>query len=111
MKRHMRVRSSSSAEIDRHVHREFPAWFTNQVINDPRRGDFNPDFVALATGPCEWARRFTAYNVNGFKFRTMARDNRHATQNLGFLVCTVRGAIATIGMIMFSMGESPIMED
>ena len=83
MKRHLRVQSSSSAEIDRHVHREFPAWFTNRVVNDPRRGDFNPDFVALATGPREWARRFTAYNVNGFKFRTMARDNRHATQNSG----------------------------
>ena len=38
---------------------------------------------SLAKGPIYEARRFSAYNVNGFKFRTLDRDNNLKTQNNG----------------------------
>jgi hypothetical protein len=39
--------------------------------------------ISLAQGPFDKVRRFTAYNVNGFKFRTLARDTLLKTQNSG----------------------------
>ncbi|KAK2363440.1 hypothetical protein QL285_088428 [Trifolium repens] len=39
--------------------------------------------ISLAQGPLNQARRFNAYNVNGFKFRTLARDKLLKTQNSG----------------------------
>ena len=48
--------------------------------------DHNPhsaEFRALAIGPLDHAQRFTAYNVNGFKFCTVSRDQGLLTQNSG----------------------------
>nr|KYP59372.1 hypothetical protein KK1_014806 [Cajanus cajan] len=39
----------------------------------------------LAMGPIDCAKRFSAYNVNGFKFRTLERDEGLKTQNRGIL--------------------------
>lgn len=39
--------------------------------------------ILLARGPINKAKRFTAYNVNGYKFRTLERDERLKTQNSG----------------------------
>src|ERR1044072_4173584 len=39
--------------------------------------------LCLAEGPDKQATRFTAYNVNGYKFRTLARDRSLKTQNSG----------------------------
>lgn len=39
--------------------------------------------VSLAQGPFNQARRFTAFNVNGYKFRTLERDKFLKTQNSG----------------------------
>lgn len=39
--------------------------------------------LSLAEGPDKQATRFTAYNVNGYKFRTLARDRSLKTQNSG----------------------------
>jgi len=38
---------------------------------------------ALAQGPFQQAKRFTAYNVNGYKFRTLKREQGMKTQNSG----------------------------
>jgi len=38
---------------------------------------------ALAQGPLQQAKRFTAYNVNGYKFRTLQREQGMKTQNSG----------------------------
>lgn len=70
-------------EVDRRVHREFPDWFQRRIINDNLRDSYSPDLVSLAVGPREWATRFTRYNVNGFKFRTLSRDHGHCTQHSG----------------------------
>ena len=39
--------------------------------------------VTLAQGPINQAKRYTTYNVNGFKFRTLERENGLNTQNSG----------------------------
>lgn len=41
------------------------------------------EMMNLATGPVRHAMRYTAYNVNGFHFRTVARDAGCNTQNSG----------------------------
>ncbi|KAM3376457.1 hypothetical protein P3S68_015172 [Capsicum galapagoense] len=41
----------------------------------------------LAQGPARDARRFSVYNINGFKFRTFSREQGLKTHNSGvFLV-------------------------
>nr|KYP46553.1 hypothetical protein KK1_031844 [Cajanus cajan] len=41
------------------------------------------DLKFLAMGPIDCAKRYSAYNVNGFKFRTLERDQGLKTQNSG----------------------------
>jgi len=41
------------------------------------------DLKFLARGPLENANRFTAYNINGFKFWTLTQDEGLRTQNSG----------------------------
>ena len=36
--------------------------------------EMSEDIKFLARGPLIQARRFSAYNVNGFKFRTISRE-------------------------------------
>ncbi|MED6165105.1 hypothetical protein PIB30_096438 [Stylosanthes scabra] len=40
----------------------------------------------LASGPMIQVRRFVAYNVNGYKFRTIAKEERMKMQNNGVYV-------------------------
>lgn len=75
------IQSHSSMELDNKVHREFVKWFGHRIINDNL--DHGADLRALALGPIEFATRFTAYNVNGFKFCTVSRDASLKTQNSG----------------------------
>ncbi|CAN0925135.1 hypothetical protein LINGRAHAP2_LOCUS34588, partial [Linum grandiflorum] len=39
--------------------------------------------MTLARGPKVRARRYTSYDVNGYRFRTVARDRGLKTQNSG----------------------------
>ena len=66
--------------IDTMVHRGFADWFTKIIRNEPNPP---PSLVNLAAGPFEYAQRYSAYNVNGFHFRTVARDGSRLTQNSG----------------------------
>nr|XP_027186794.1 uncharacterized protein LOC113784735 [Cicer arietinum] len=81
----MRSGARSTSEVDKKVHREFPHWFRNRICNnlDNISGSDKNVLVSLAQGPSDKVRRFTAFNVNGFKFRTLARDNLLKTQNSG----------------------------
>ena len=47
---------------------------------------YSDDIKLLAQGPFQQARRWTAYNVNGYKFRTTAREQGLKTQNNGVFV-------------------------
>ncbi|KAK7260419.1 hypothetical protein RIF29_26445 [Crotalaria pallida] len=75
-----------NTKVDKKVHRGFVHWFANRIannLNDIRGSNDEDVLISLAQGPFDQARRFTAYNVNGFKFRTLERDESLETQNSG----------------------------
>jgi len=44
---------------------------------------YSDDIRALAQCPLQQAKRFTTYNINGYKFLTMQREQGMKTQNSG----------------------------
>ena len=67
--------------MDKMVHREFADWFRKTTLNNPNT---TPELINLALGPLDHALRYTAYNVKGFRFKTVARDGGSVTtQNSG----------------------------
>ncbi|XP_057748109.1 uncharacterized protein LOC130967309 [Arachis stenosperma] len=74
----------NEAHIDKVIHREFAQWFKHEI---PLGSAFHSrELQWLACGPNIQARRFKAYNVNGFKFRTLSREEGMRTQNSGVCV-------------------------
>ncbi|KAK6789580.1 hypothetical protein RDI58_013380 [Solanum bulbocastanum] len=53
------------------------------------------DIKFLAQGPAQDARRFSAYNINGFKFRTLSREQGSKTQNVGVFLISDTSCIAS----------------
>ncbi|WVZ23715.1 hypothetical protein V8G54_002259 [Vigna mungo] len=53
------------------------------------------DLKFLARGPLGNARRFTAYNINGFKFRTLTRDEGLRTQNSGVFLTSNAACVSS----------------
>ncbi|KAK2444095.1 hypothetical protein QL285_015148 [Trifolium repens] len=53
------------------------------------------DMKFLARGPLDNARRFTAYNVNGFKFRTLALEEGLRTQNSGVFLTSNTSCVSS----------------
>ena len=47
------------------------------------------DLKQLAQGPLPNARKFSAFNINGYKFRTLARENGLKTQNFGIFMTSM----------------------
>nr|KYP39706.1 hypothetical protein KK1_038992 [Cajanus cajan] len=82
LRRQLRRNTRSSSEIDKRVHREFVEWFSRRIRNDSN-GSYSNDLKFLAMGPITCAKRYTAYNINGLKFRTLERDQGLKTQNNG----------------------------
>ncbi|KAL4306730.1 hypothetical protein AHAS_Ahas16G0207500 [Arachis hypogaea] len=80
-KRQLRSRTRSQSHIDNVVHREFPEWFNREVPLGSIR--HSSELQWLACGPNVQASRFTAYNVNGFRFRILSREEGLKTQNSG----------------------------
>ncbi|XP_025647406.1 uncharacterized protein [Arachis hypogaea] len=80
-KRQLRSRTRSQSHIDSVVHREFFEWFKREVPLGSIR--HSSELQWLACGPNVQASRFTAYNVNGFRFRTLSREEGLKTQNSG----------------------------
>lgn len=54
-----------------------------QMLDNEVQNSVSEDMKFLARGPLQHATRFTAYNVNGFKFRTLERERGLKTQNSG----------------------------
>ncbi|KAL4357658.1 hypothetical protein AHAS_Ahas09G0208700 [Arachis hypogaea] len=78
-KRKLRNKIRSQSHIDSVVHREFPNWFRHEV---PFGSTCHSNELQwLACRPLAQARRFQAYNINGFKFRTISREEGMKTQN------------------------------
>jgi hypothetical protein len=53
------------------------------------------DLKFLACGPLDKARRFSAYNINGFKFRTSAREEGLKTQNSGVFLTSNTSCVSS----------------
>jgi len=53
------------------------------------------DLKYLARGPTPHARRFTAFNVNGFKFRTQSREHGMKTQNSRVFLTSSTSCVAS----------------
>ncbi|XP_025682531.1 uncharacterized protein [Arachis hypogaea] len=83
-KRKLRGKTRSQSHIDTVVHREFSNWFRHKVQFGST--DHSNELQWLACGPRAQASRYQAYNVNGFKFRTMSREEGMKTQNSGVYV-------------------------
>nr|XP_025703887.1 uncharacterized protein LOC112805766 [Arachis hypogaea] len=78
-KRSMRHQTRSPAKIDSVIHAEFSQWFNAQVLLESTIQ--SNELKLLACGPMIQARRFGTYNVNGYKFRTVTKENGMKTQN------------------------------
>ncbi|CAI8608080.1 unnamed protein product [Vicia faba] len=69
----MRRSQRSATEIDKKIRNNL----------DNIHGPDKDVLISLAHGPFDKVKRFTTFNVNGFKFRTLERDNLLKTQNSG----------------------------
>ncbi|KAL4394439.1 hypothetical protein AHAS_Ahas02G0152100 [Arachis hypogaea] len=78
-KRKLQSRTRSQSHIDGVVHREFLNWLRHTVTFGST--NHSNELQWLACGSIAHAKRYQAYNVNGFKFRTMSREEGMKTQN------------------------------
>ncbi|VVB03953.1 unnamed protein product [Arabis nemorensis] len=67
-------------DLDRHVHLHFGHWLKQKVEKNEING-VSVDTRCLAQGPSDKVLKFSAYNINGFKFRTIEREQDLSTQN------------------------------
>ncbi|RDY06304.1 hypothetical protein CR513_09722, partial [Mucuna pruriens] len=94
-KRKTRNRRLSATQLEKIVSKEFAYWFLHRVTN-PYITDVVPNEIKyLARGPMAIARRYTAYNINGYKFRTMGRDEGLKTQNNGVFLTSSTSCVAS----------------
>nr|XP_025617017.1 uncharacterized protein LOC112709341 [Arachis hypogaea] len=66
--------------------------------NDP---DITPEIKWLAEGPNDIVKRFEEFNIHGFKFRTMKKDQGLKTQNSGVVMSAITNSV--------SNGRNPII--
>ncbi|XP_020972577.1 uncharacterized protein LOC110269226 [Arachis ipaensis] len=83
-KRKLRSRTRSQSHIDSVVHREFSDWFKHKVTLGSSM--HSNELQWLACGPNVQVSRYTSYNVNGFMFRTLSREEGLKTQNSGVYI-------------------------
>ncbi|OIT08741.1 hypothetical protein A4A49_62940, partial [Nicotiana attenuata] len=95
IRRSSKGRRPSATEVERRVNKEFPDWFPKRIMNPDITNTISTDLEFLAQGPCPDARRFTAYNINGFKFRTLSKEQGSQTQNSGVFLISDTSCIAS----------------
>ncbi|KAL4299850.1 hypothetical protein AHAS_Ahas17G0142100 [Arachis hypogaea] len=78
-KQRLQAQTRSQSKIDNVVHTEFSLWFKYEV--PMKSTQHSKEMKLLACGPIFQARRFGAYNINGYKFRTITKENGLKTQN------------------------------
>jgi len=64
-------------------------------LNPETLATMSSDLQFLARGPMDKARRFTGYNINGFKFRTLAREEGLKTQNSGVFLTSNTSCVSS----------------
>ncbi|KAM3265521.1 hypothetical protein P3L10_002515 [Capsicum annuum] len=76
-----------ATEVERRVSKEFPDWFPKRIMNPNIEYTISDEIKFLAQGPARNGRRFSTYNISGFKFQTLSREQGLKTKNSGvFLV-------------------------
>ncbi|KAM3269222.1 hypothetical protein P3S67_030104 [Capsicum chacoense] len=83
IRRSSRGRRPSTTEVEKRVNKEFADWFPKRIMNPDIADTISTDLQFLSRGPSLSARRFSSYNINGFKFRTLSREQGLKTQNNG----------------------------
>ncbi|XP_019417184.1 PREDICTED: uncharacterized protein LOC109328254 [Lupinus angustifolius] len=66
-----------------------------QIMNPDTINSMSTGLKFLARGPLDIARRFTTYNINGFKFRTLAREEGMRMQNSGVFLTSNTSCISS----------------
>ncbi|KAH0679422.1 hypothetical protein KY284_020507 [Solanum tuberosum] len=66
-----------------------------EIMNPDIAETISDDMKFLAQGPAQDARRFSAYNINGFKFRTLSREQGSKIQNSGVFLISDTSCIAS----------------
>jgi len=64
-------------------------------MNPEATNTMSNDLKFLARGPLENANRFTAYNINEFKFRTLTRDEGLRTQHSGVFLTSNTACVSS----------------
>ncbi|KAL4397118.1 hypothetical protein AHAS_Ahas01G0159900 [Arachis hypogaea] len=83
-KQSLQTQTRSQSKIDSVVHAEFPRWFKHEVPMESTL--HSKEMKLLACGSVIQARRFGVYNVNGYKFRTITKEDVLKIQNSGVYV-------------------------
>ncbi|OIT26536.1 hypothetical protein A4A49_41017 [Nicotiana attenuata] len=84
-----------STEIEKIVNKDFIDWFPGKIVNPDISNTVSDDLKFLANGPAQHARRFTSFNINGFKFRTLEQENGLTTQNNGVFLTSSTSCLAS----------------
>ncbi|XP_058746397.1 uncharacterized protein LOC131619303 [Vicia villosa] len=79
---------------------DFSEWFKTRALKD----DISIQLKDFSRGPCDIAKRFSGYFINGYRFHTMNRDARRKTQNSGVLLVSLTPSFAS------SKDENPKIE-
>ena len=59
----------------------------------------------LSAGPNQWARKFSGYIVNGFRFHTKQRERKRCSQNSGITLSAITPSYAS------SKDKRPVVGD
>ncbi|XP_058787440.1 uncharacterized protein LOC131661819 isoform X1 [Vicia villosa] len=98
-KEYLRIRSKrrrqSTTEIEKMISKDFIIWFPQRIMNPDISNIVSDDLKYLAKGPTTQARRYSAFNINGFKFRTLAREHGLKTQNSGVYLTSSTSCVSS----------------
>ncbi|KAL4293692.1 hypothetical protein AHAS_Ahas18G0153500 [Arachis hypogaea] len=78
-KQKLRAQTRSQSKIDSIIHAEFSQWFKHEVPMESTL--HSKEIKLLACDPMIQTRHFGTYNVNGYKFRTITKEDGLKTQN------------------------------
>ncbi|KAH0704352.1 hypothetical protein KY285_018630 [Solanum tuberosum] len=83
-----RGKRNSSKLVEEYVHKHFHEWFKEYVASQ-NGVEITSEIELLANGPNNVVRRFKEYNIHGFKFRTIWKEQGLKTQNSGIVMSAV----------------------
>ncbi|KAK7258276.1 hypothetical protein RIF29_23847 [Crotalaria pallida] len=95
VRRRSKGRKPTATQLQKIVNKEFIDWFPRKIMNPDISNNVLDDLKFLAKGPAQHARRFSAFNINGLKFRTIAREVDSTTQNSGVFVSSATSCVAS----------------